>query len=88
MDSLSVPPVRINSLCKAFRVGFWGRRVTAVDELSFDVQRGEVFGFLGPNGAGNTTTIKMMMGLIYPSGGTATLFGRPVGDPFAKANMM
>jgi ABC-2 type transport system ATP-binding protein len=51
------------------------------------MQRGEVFGFLGPNGAGKTTTIKMLMGLIYPSGGTATLFGRPVGDPSAKTKV-
>lgn len=79
--------VDIQSLRKVFRVGFWGRQVTAVDGLSFEVQRGEVFGFLGPNGAGKTTTIKMLMGLIYPSGGTATLFGRPVGDPAAKAKV-
>jgi ABC-2 type transport system ATP-binding protein len=61
--------------------------VIAVDQVSFDVQRGEVFGFLGPNGAGKTTTIKMLMGLIYPSGGTATLFGRPVGDSTAKSKV-
>ena len=79
--------VRVETLQKVFRVGFWGRRVTAVDEVSLEVHSGEVFGFLGPNGAGKTTTIKMLMGLIYPSGGTATLFGRPVGDPTAKAKV-
>lgn len=79
--------VRIEHLSKVFRVGFWGRRVTAVDELSLDVQRGEIYGFLGPNGAGKTTTIKMLMGLIYPSRGTARLFGRPVGDQAAKAKV-
>jgi len=79
--------VQIEQLRKVFRVGFWGRRVTAVDHLSLEVQRGEVFGFLGPNGAGKTTTIKMLMALIYPTGGTATLFGRPVGDPIAKAKV-
>jgi ABC-2 type transport system ATP-binding protein len=84
MDTSAQPVVEIRSLKKVFRVGFWGRRVTAVDGLSLEVQRGEVFGFLGPNGAGKTTTIKMLMGLIYPSGGTATLFGRPIGDPAAK----
>ena len=61
--------VRIEHLSKVFRVGFWGRRVTAVDDLSLDVQQGEIYGFLGPNGAGKTTTIKMLMGLIYPSSG-------------------
>jgi ABC-type multidrug transport system ATPase subunit len=58
--------VQIENIRKVFRVGFWGRRVTAVDQLSLDVRRGEVFGFLGPNGAGKTTTLKMLMGLIYP----------------------
>lgn len=83
----NTPIIQTEHLRKVFRVGFWGRRVTAVDGLSLDVQRGEVFGFLGPNGAGKTTTIKMLMGLIYPSGGSATLFGRPVGDPVAKAKV-
>lgn len=87
MASADEPVVNIQQLQKVFRVGFWGRRVTAVDGLSLDVQRGEVFGFLGPNGAGKTTTIKMLMGLIYPSGGTATLLGRPVADPSAKAKV-
>jgi len=87
LDTLAGVILQVDHLRKIFRVGFWGRRVTAVDGLSFEVQRGEVFGFLGPNGAGKTTTIKMLMGLIYPSGGTATLFGRPVGDPAAKAKV-
>lgn len=79
--------VQIENIHKVFRVGFWGRRVTAVDELSLDVRRGEIYGFLGPNGAGKTTTIKMLMGLIYPSRGTARLFGRPIGDQAAKAKV-
>ena len=87
MDIAAQSVVQVINLYKVFRVGFWGRRVTVVDGLSLEVRRGEVFGFLGPNGAGKTTTIKMLMGLIYPSGGTATLFGRPVGDPAAKAKI-
>lgn len=79
--------VQIEQLRKIFRVGFWGRRVTAVEGLSLEVQQGEVFGFLGPNGAGKTTTIKMLMGLIYPSGGAAALFGQPIGNPAAKAKV-
>jgi ABC-2 type transport system ATP-binding protein len=70
-----------------FRVGFWGRRVTAVDHLCLDVRKGEVFGFLGPNGAGKTTTLKMLMGLIYPTSGQAWIFGHPVGDRAAKAKL-
>ncbi|NGZ09082.1 MAG: ABC transporter ATP-binding protein [Nitrospira sp. LK70] len=87
MDVLSDGIVHSDRLSKIFKVGFWGRRVTAVDGVSLEVRRGEVFGFLGPNGAGKTTTIKMLMGLIYPSGGTATLFGRPIGDPSGKAKV-
>jgi len=47
----------------------------AVDDISFNVQKGEVFGFLGPNGAGKTTTIKMLVGLTSPSDGTASVAG-------------
>lgn len=79
--------VQIENIRKVFRVGFWGRRVTAVDQLSLEVRRGEVFGFLGPNGAGKTTTIKMLMGLIYPTSGQARIFGHAVGDPAAKAKL-
>jgi ABC-2 type transport system ATP-binding protein len=54
----------------------------AVDRLSFDVQRGEIFGFLGANGAGKSTTIRMLCGLLTPTGGTARIDGIDVGaDP-------
>jgi len=54
----------------------------AVDDLSFDVRRGEVFGFLGANGAGKSTTIRMLCGLLKPSGGRAEIAGIDVGrDP-------
>jgi len=49
------------------------RKVKAVDEISFDIAPGEVVGFLGPNGAGKTTTLKMLSGLLYPTGGDATV---------------
>lgn len=87
MPTSSEPVVQTERLCKTFRVGFWGKKVTAVDGLTLDVRRGEVFGFLGPNGAGKTTTIKMLMGLIYPTSGQASIFGLSVGDPQAKAKL-
>jgi ABC-2 type transport system ATP-binding protein len=59
------------------------RRVEAVRGISFSVRRGEAFGFLGPNGAGKTTTIKILMGLMRPTGGDVRLFGQPV--PHRKA---
>jgi ABC-2 type transport system ATP-binding protein len=52
---------------------------TAVDDLSFDVRRGEIFGFLGSNGAGKSTTIRMLCGLLKPTSGTATVGGIDVG---------
>ena len=79
--------VQVAHLRKQFRVGFWGKRVDAVYDLSFDVRRGEVFGFLGPNGAGKTTTIKILMGLIYSSSGQARLFDCPIGDPSTKGKV-
>ncbi len=51
---------------------------TAVDSLSLRVRRGEIYGFLGLNGAGKTTTIRMLLGMVRPSGGTAHVFGTPV----------
>lgn len=61
--------IKITSLSKQFR------NLTAVDDLSFTVQEGDVYGFLGQNGAGKSTTIRMMLTLIAPSHGTIELFG-------------
>jgi ABC-2 type transport system ATP-binding protein len=52
---------------------------SAVRDLTLQVGRGEAFGFLGPNGAGKSTSIKMLLGLVKPSGGSALLLGHPVG---------
>lgn len=73
----------VDQLQKEFRQGFWMRRVQAVRGISFQVRRGDIFGFLGPNGAGKTTTIKMLTGLIRPSAGGAQLFGAPIPSPRA-----
>ena len=51
---------------------------TAVDRVSFTIERGEIFGFVGSNGCGKTTTMKMLTGLLSPSGGEALLFGKPL----------
>jgi len=51
---------------------------TAVDHISFDVRKGEIFGFLGPNGAGKTTTTRMLTGVIPPDAGTATILGHDI----------
>jgi len=54
--------------------------VTAVDDLSFEVERGEIFGLLGPNGAGKTTTIRVIMDILTPDEGSVTVLGRPPGQ--------
>ena len=64
---------------------FWGRpRVAALTDLNLDVRPGEVFGLLGPNGSGKTTTIKLLLGLIRPSRGDAFVFGRDPSDLAVK----
>ena len=59
--------------------------LTAVDHVSLAVEKGQVFGFLGPNGSGKTTTIGMLLGIITPSGGTFRMFGRDGGDELHAA---
>jgi ABC-2 type transport system ATP-binding protein len=61
--------VEVTNLTKCFG------ELLAVDGVSFDVKKGELFGFLGPNGAGKTTTIRMLTGVIKPDKGTASIFG-------------
>src|SRR5678815_247770 len=72
--------VRTEGLTKVYR-DFWGRpKVTALDDLNLTIHRGEVFGLLGPNGSGKSTTIKLLLGLIFPTRGTAQVLGQPAGD--------
>jgi ABC-2 type transport system ATP-binding protein len=63
------PVIEVRGLTRRFGT------FTAVDAITFDVARGEVFGFLGANGAGKTTAIRMLIGLLAPSGGTARVAG-------------
>lgn len=85
-----MPPIVVQNLCKTFRtaqressvgaaVASLVRRryqeTRAVDGVSLSIEAGEIVGFLGPNGAGKTTTLKMLTGLLHPSGGEATVLG-------------
>ncbi|MGP4025863.1 ABC transporter ATP-binding protein [Actinomadura sp. 3N407] len=63
------------------------RRQTAVDDVSFTVERGEVVGLLGPNGAGKTTVIKILLGLVHADAGDVLLLGRPARDPRVRARV-
>lgn len=72
--------VETRNLTKDYR-DFWGRqKVRALNALDLDVRRGEIFGLLGPNGSGKTTTIKLILGLLFPTGGEALVFGRAATD--------
>lgn len=67
--------VSVRGLTKIFK-DFWGRpKARAVDNVDFDVRRGEVFGLLGPNGSGKSTTVKLLLGLLYPTKGHLEIFG-------------
>jgi ABC-2 type transport system ATP-binding protein len=73
--------VEINNLTKDYDVGFWRKRkVRALDGLSLAINQGEIFGFLGANGAGKTTTLKLLMRLIFPTGGSARILGHDIAD--------
>jgi ABC-2 type transport system ATP-binding protein len=76
--------IEARSLTKVY-ADFWGRpRVLALDGLELEVRRGEIFGLLGPNGSGKTTTIKLFLGLLWPTRGQALVLGRPPADIEAK----
>jgi ABC-2 type transport system ATP-binding protein len=73
--------IEIDNLTKDYETGFWRKRkVRALDGLSLTVESGQIFGFLGANGAGKTTTLKLLMRLIYPTGGAARILGRDIND--------
>jgi ABC-2 type transport system ATP-binding protein len=80
--------IEINNLTKDYEVGFWRKRkVRALDGLSLSVEQGQIFGFLGANGAGKTTTLKLLMRLIFPTGGSARILGRDIGETSMHARI-
>src|SRR5688500_2970975 len=87
---MRMPIIEAEGLSKTYRVyqkkeGLWGafrglfkreyKEVRAVEQVTFQIEPGEIVGFLGPNGAAKTTTLKMLSGLIYPNSGTAKVLG-------------
>jgi ABC-2 type transport system ATP-binding protein len=80
--------IDVRDLAKIFFTGLLKRkRVDAVKGVSFTVRRGQITGFLGPNGSGKTTTLKMLLGLISATSGSATMFGLPVPSQQARARI-
>ncbi|TVS20289.1 MAG: ABC transporter ATP-binding protein [Planctomycetaceae bacterium] len=72
--------IQTQNLTKVYR-DFWGRqKVRALKALDLEVRRGEIFGLLGPNGSGKTTTMKLLLGLLFPTSGQALVFGKDATD--------
>src|SRR5215217_4543035 len=77
MSSAQTAAIHTENLTKVYK-DFWGRdKVRALDDLNLTIHKGEVFGLLGPNGSGKTTTIKLLLGLLFPTAGDAFVFGEP-----------
>src|SRR5262245_13498910 len=80
MQSPNDSAVHTEHLTKTY-TDFWGRpKVKALDDLNLTIHRGEVFGLLGPNGSGKSTTIKLLLGLIFPTRGSASILGERAGS--------
>lgn len=76
--------IETRNLTKIYR-DFWGRRkVPALKALDLEIRKGEIFGLLGPNGSGKTTTIKLLLGLLFPTSGESLIFGRAANDVSVK----
>jgi ABC-2 type transport system ATP-binding protein len=69
-------PLQVHALTKVYRPAWSRKQFVAVDRLNLEVRKGEIFGFLGHNGSGKTTTIKMILGLVRPTAGRALILGR------------
>jgi len=79
--------VEAKGLTKIFN-DFWGRpKARAVNGIDFQIRQGQVFGFLGPNGSGKSTTIKMILGLLYPTRGSIAVFGKDPQDVDIKSRI-
>lgn len=70
--------LEVNKLTKQF--GLTGKKFTAVDDISFSLKEGEILGLLGPNGAGKTTTIQMLLGVLTPTSGDVSYFGKHLSE--------
>lgn len=73
--------IEINGLTKTYGGGWFSKKKKpSLDRLDLTVPAGKIFGFLGPNGAGKSTTIKILLGLVHPTGGSAKILGEPISN--------
>lgn len=75
--------IETKSLTKTYGADSDGKPIGLAD-LTLNVEEGQIFGLVGPNGSGKTTTLKLLLGLIYPTSGSALVLGKPIGDPTYK----
>lgn len=76
--------VEMEGLTKVYKAALGTRPVRALNNISLSIEEGETFGLVGPNGSGKTTAIKILIGLLFPTSGSAWLFGQRVVDPEVK----
>lgn len=77
MNASATPAIEINHLTKDFRIGMRGYKLRAVEDLTLNIDDNEIFGLLGPNGCGKSTTMKVILGLLEPTVGTCSIYGVP-----------
>lgn len=76
--------ISVRRLTKDFRIGIRGLKLRAVDDLSLEIPRGQVFGLLGPNGCGKSTTLKVVLGLVSATAGEISILGHPSATSAAR----
>ena len=84
---MDAPAIEVRGLRKVYRTSVTRGRITALDGIDLHVNPGELFGLLGPNGGGKTTTVKIVLGLTQPTDGTARISGLPVSDPESRRSV-
>lgn len=87
MEAHESPAVKVERAEKVYRHALLGRTQAAVRDVSFSVEPGTIHGMLGPNGAGKTTTLKMLLGLVRPSGGTFRIHGQDSTRPAGRRGL-
>jgi ABC-2 type transport system ATP-binding protein len=80
-------PLQLDALTKIYQRGWSRKQFVAVDQLTLEICKGEIFGFLGHNGSGKTTTIKMILGLVRPTAGRALILGRDFRETDVKRSV-
>lgn len=80
--------IETHDLTKVYESSFGGQDVLALNKVNLAIEQGEIYGYLGPNGSGKTTTIKMLLGLIFPSSGTIKVLGKTdIGSPSVRKSI-